>query len=1314
MSLTVQNYGLIDNAQVSFAQLDAETQKSSVEMRGYLNIGEKRFENGTLKFEYHLFVGDHRDNPPYSLNFEDIPDDIYDLSGNQVVVYGDMNHHTNNQALFFSDSYVIDVNSVRLSDPVQLQSSSSEPSKLLDETKRSVPSNLKSIVILSQFSDVSSKPHNKAYFQDRWFNDTDSLKYYWEDMSYGAITMSAGTTDGTGVVDWQSLPSSSSEYSTYDEFAMRDILTTDDIRALLGDSIRLADPFVDFNGADDIIQNTGFQIGGPGNNGDDVDQIIMVFNDSFVDGLYAFAYLSPVPIYTDEGDLFVYTTWAPDTGDGFAVGVNYENGVGVIAHEMGHNFGWTHTPPPTGTNVYADPWSIMSGGPFDGPAGAIAFNRDQAGWIPSADIRTVPSGTCETLTLDVLSDPSPGADYLMGKIPFGHNGEYYTLEARVDSIFDQTPSNQFGLMIYHYNPNGHTGSPEPSSAVNVVDTTGSSDFSNADLDIGNSYSANDVLIEYLSDTETSITVRVRSNVSQCSSFSVSSQDNSPTDLVFSNDGAKMFVVGDQNDRVYQYALSEPFDLFTTVYSLNVTLHDSTPTGIAFSANGTEMFVVGDQNDRVYQYALSEPFDLSTSVYSLNMTIHDSSPQGLTFSADGTEMFVVGDQNDRVYQYALSEPFDLSTSVYSLNVTLHDSTPTGIAFSANGTEMFVVGDQNDRVYVYMLSIPFNVTSSVFASSFDVSSQDTIPQGVTFSSNGTEMFVIGDQNDRVYLYALPVPFDPDMTLPTFTARSDSFTQTSVTFSEEINGMLRFSEWSFDGNVATAVAGYADNDVLSGVTGMTFTHNTTDEQTPIISYTGTSLADNSLNGMATGAVVASDGAIPTFTARSDSFTQTSVTFSEEINGMLRFSEWSFDGNVATAVAGYADNDVLSGITVMTFTHNTTDEQTPVVSYNGSSLADDSLNGMATGAVVASDGVIPTFTARSDSFTQTSVTFSEEINGMLRFSEWSFDGNVATAVAGYADNDVLSGVTVMAFTHNTTDGQTPVVSYNGSSLADDSLNGMDIGAVVASDGVIPTFTARSDSFTQTSVTFSEEINGMLRFSEWSFDGNVATAVAGYADNDVLSGITVMTFTHNTTDGQTPVVSYNGSSLADDSLNGMATGAVVASDGVIPTFTARSDSFTQTSVTFSEEINGMLRFSEWSFDGNVATAVAGYADNDVLSGVTVMAFTHNTTDGQTPVVSYNGSSLADDSLNGMDIAFVIASDGIPLILCTVPDSGDWIITDSCMLSADYAAIADVLVQDNSVLVISSGVILDIDFVGNNLTIESGSGVLIKSGGTIT
>jgi len=473
-----------------------------ITMEGYFNIGEKRFEDGSYSYEYYLFVDENGQQVPYFLRYDNPTDELFDLSGHNVQVRGYMDSGQTVQARFVPYANVINVDSISKSE-AQPRSATESGS-----AARAVPSTLKTIVVLSRYNGDATEPHTAAYFQDRFFDAVDSLNGYWQDTSYGAISISGGVTAGgantAGVVNWQELPDTKAGYGAgagAGESTRR------------ADAIDLADPSVDFNGADNVIQNTGPQIGEPGDNGDDVDQVILVYNDEFADGNYAFAFLDPVPIVTDEGTLYVYLVHSPDTGDGFPVGINFENGVGVTAHEMGHNFEWEHTPPSFGFDTYADEWSLMSGGGADGPPGTIAFNRDQANWIPSADKITVSDGTEATFTLDILSDPSPGSNYLMGIIPFGAGGEYYTVEARKDSTFDQTPLNQFGLMIYYYNPAGHVGSPEPSAPVNVVDTTGIGDLDNTDLDLGDTYTdaVNNIRITHVSQTATTITVTVQNN-----------------------------------------------------------------------------------------------------------------------------------------------------------------------------------------------------------------------------------------------------------------------------------------------------------------------------------------------------------------------------------------------------------------------------------------------------------------------------------------------------------------------------------------------------------------------------------------------------------------------------------------------------------------------------------------------------------------------------------------------------------------------------------------------------------------------------------
>ncbi len=468
------------------------------------------------------------------------------------------------------------------------------------------------------------------------------------------------------------------------------------------------------------------------------------------------------------------------------------------------------------------------------------------------------------------------------------------------------------------------------------------------------------LIDDSSHSVAAATVSISASI-PITNYTVSSEDDTPTDVTFSNDGTRMFVVGQQNNKVYEYALSAPFDVTSSTFSasLSLSLQDVNPRGIAVSNNGEKMFIAGLASNKVYEYALSVPFNVTsfTSSNSSALSTLDSFPTDVTFSNDGARMFVTGFNTDSVYEYALSVPFNVLNFTLDgfFDMSSHDNSIQGVAFSNDGARMFAVGGQNDRVYVYALSAPFNVSSSTFTKSFDISLKDTLPQGITFSNDGTRMFIVGDQNDRVYEYALFAPFDLFIAPSTFTARSDSSTQTTVTFSDIVSGTLTLSEWSFAGNTPTAVAGYNDTDTLVDITAITFTHDIA-SQTPTVTYTGTSLTDNLSSKVATGSITATDGISPTFTARSDSFTQTRVTFDESVSGTLIFSEWGFAGNTPTAVAGYNDADTLVDITELVFTHNTTNDSTPNVEYTGTSLADGFSNSVDMITVTATDGILTT----------------------------------------------------------------------------------------------------------------------------------------------------------------------------------------------------------------------------------------------------------------------------------------------------------------------------------------------------------------------
>ena len=141
----------------------------------------------------------------------------------------------------------------------------------------------------------------------------------------------------------------------------------------------------------------------------------------------------------------------------------------------------------------------------------------------------------------------------------------------------------------------------------------------------------------------------------------------------------MYLIG-QNSEVYEYNLSTPWDITTTVYHQNfsVATEDGSPHGLFLSTNGTNMYFSGYANDKVYQYDLSTAWDVSTAVNSKNLSVlaQTDVPTGLFFNSTGDKMYVTDWWNDVILEYNLSTPWDVSTASYhqGLSVTTKDTEP----------------------------------------------------------------------------------------------------------------------------------------------------------------------------------------------------------------------------------------------------------------------------------------------------------------------------------------------------------------------------------------------------------------------------------------------------------------------------------------------------------------------------------------------------------------------------------------------------------------------------------------------------------------
>lgn len=242
------------------------------------------------------------------------------------------------------------------------------------------------------------------------------------------------------------------------------------------------------------------------------------------------------------------------------------------------------------------------------------------------------------------------------------------------------------------------------------------------------------------------------------SFSVAAQEAIPTGVAFKADGTKMFIIGQIGDDINEYALSSPWDVSTASFTTNTSVSAQTtaPSDLFFKTDGLKAYVVAAT--QVFEYNLTSAWDIATLSYSGNsfsVSSQESSTRGLFFKTDGTKLYIIGSSSNRAFEYNLSSAWDITTASYSGNnfsVAAQDSSTRCLFFKPDGTKMFVLGGNNSAVYEYSISSAWNVTTASYVTSFSVVTQENATQGFFFKTDGTMMFVVGQNADTVFAYTL----------------------------------------------------------------------------------------------------------------------------------------------------------------------------------------------------------------------------------------------------------------------------------------------------------------------------------------------------------------------------------------------------------------------------------------------------------------------------------------------------------------------------------------------------------------------------------
>ena len=100
------------------------------------------------------------------------------------------------------------------------------------------------------------------------------------------------------------------------------------------------------------------------------------------------------------------------------------------------------------------------------------------------------------------------------------------------------------------------------------------------------------------------------------SVDVGAEESQPRGFTFNNDGTKMFIAGYTHDAIDEYILGTAWDVSTASFvdSFVTKPEDEDTRDVKFNQDGTKMFVLGKEEDEVFEYTLTTGFDVSTASY----------------------------------------------------------------------------------------------------------------------------------------------------------------------------------------------------------------------------------------------------------------------------------------------------------------------------------------------------------------------------------------------------------------------------------------------------------------------------------------------------------------------------------------------------------------------------------------------------------------------------------------------------------------------------------------------------------------------------
>ena len=160
---------------------------------------------------------------------------------------------------------------------------------------------------------------------------------------------------------------------------------------------------------------------------------------------------------------------------------------------------------------------------------------------------------------------------------------------------------------------------------------------------------------------------------------------------------------------------------------------------------------------LFLFISSNTFAAPTFSARYDLSANDAAPNSIIFNDDGTSMYMTGRSNSLVWEYSLTTGYDLTdvNALRTLNTAGEEALPEGITFNSNGSKLYLVGLIAGSAFEYDLTTNFDLNTAVVNQALPVNHAN--PSDIKFNNDGTKMYTVDAIAQQIEEFDLSIAYD-----------------------------------------------------------------------------------------------------------------------------------------------------------------------------------------------------------------------------------------------------------------------------------------------------------------------------------------------------------------------------------------------------------------------------------------------------------------------------------------------------------------------------------------------------------------------------